>query len=210
MQNSSVSTLRQASTRLLGVLMMCALLLVGTLPMAGCNASTVAQDIVNWTPALQGAVATVDSSAALFLPADAPIFIAATAGFDAASDLLCAQAKAYLANPSAGVLAQLQAQIVVLQQQVNASLLQVVHITNPASQAHALTAIQGVGTIVSAILALVQSVSGKAALTQMASASTIKLAEVRPLMDEQRLRPIAEKYGTTVDGFYAYEARSGF
>jgi hypothetical protein len=29
-------------------------------------------------------------------------------------------------------------------------------------------------------------------------------------MDAQRLRPVAESYGTTVDGFYAYEAHAGF
>ena len=84
----------------------------------------MAQDIVNWTPALQSAVATVDSTAALLAPADAPLFAAATVGFDAASNLLMAQAKAYLANPSASALAQLQNQVVILQQQVNAALLQ--------------------------------------------------------------------------------------
>ena len=35
----------------------------------GCSGVTVAQDIVNWTPALQGAVATVDSTGALLAPA---------------------------------------------------------------------------------------------------------------------------------------------
>jgi len=52
---------------------------------SGCSGTTVAQDIVNWTPALQSAVATIDSTAALLAPADAPIFVAATVGFDAAS-----------------------------------------------------------------------------------------------------------------------------
>ena len=70
--------------------------------MQGCTATGVAQNIVNWMPALQSAVASVDSTAALLAPADAPIFTAATSGFDAASNLLVVQAKAYLANPSAG------------------------------------------------------------------------------------------------------------
>ena len=154
--------------------------------MQGCTASTVAQDIVNWTPALQSAVATVDSTAAILAPPDAPIFAAATFGFDAASNLLVAQAKAYLANPSAGLLAQLQAQIVAFQQQVNASLLQAARITNSASQQHALTVIQGVATIVSAILSLIQSVSGKTQLALMASGSHIKLAAVEPYLNPSR------------------------
>jgi hypothetical protein len=205
-----LNSLKNESTRLLGALMLCAVLVMGTLPMVGCTGSQVAQNIVNWTPALQSAVVTVDSTAALLAPADAPIFVAATVGFDAASNVLVAQAKAYLANPSAGVLAQLQTAVVIFQQQVNASLLSAAKITNPASQQHVLASINGVATIVTAMLGLVQSVSGKAAVAQMASASTIKLAEVRPYMDTQRLRPVAESYGTTLDGFYAYEAHAGF
>jgi hypothetical protein len=170
----------------LSALMLIALLI--PLPwIEGCNAATAAQDIVNWTPSLQSAVATVDSTAALLAPADAPIFAAATAGFDAGSNLLVAQAKAYLANPSASVLAKLQVQIVTLQQQVNAALLQAARIMNTASQQHALAAIQGVGTIVTAILSLVQSISSKTQVAQMASQSGIKLAAVAPYLVDSSL-----------------------
>jgi hypothetical protein len=183
------------STAKLGVWALIALLL--PLPFtAGCSGTSVAQDIVNWTPALEGAVATIDSTAALLAPADAPIFAAATAGFDTASNLLAGQAKAYLANPTAGALAQLQSQVVTFQQQVNAALLQAGRIVDPASQQHALAAIQGVGTIVSAILALVQSVSSKAAEARMAAQSSIKLAAVRPYLDGAKAaRIVAGHYG---------------
>lgn len=173
------------STAKLGAWALIALLL--PLPFdSGCSGATVAQDIVNWTPALQSAVASVDSTAALLAPADAPIFTAATSGFDAASTLLVTQAKAYLSNPSATTLAQMQAQVVALQQQVNAALLQAAHIVNPASQQHALAAIQAVGVTVNAILSLVESISSKAAVAQMAAHSTIKLAAVRPILDQDR------------------------
>jgi hypothetical protein len=168
--------------------------------LGGCSGSGVAQDIVNWTPALQSAVATVDSTAALLAPADAPLFTAATVGFDAASNLLVAQARAYLANPSASVLAQMQNQIVVFQQQVNSGLLQVAGIKNSASQQHALASIQGVATIVAAILGLVQSISSKAAVAQMANASTIKQSEVRNLLDTSNFAKIvAAHYGERVE-----------
>jgi hypothetical protein len=173
------------STTKLGALLLCALLVAGTLPMTGCSGTTIAQDIVNWTPALQTAVTTVDSTAALLAPADAPIFVAATAGFDAASNLLVAQARAYLANPSASLLAQLQTQIVAFQQQVNASLLQAAHIVNQASQAHALAAINAVATVVNSIFALIQSISSHVAVAQMAAHSTIKLAQVQPYLDNR-------------------------
>ncbi len=182
----------------LGAWMLIALLI--PLPwMQGCTTTSVAENIVNWTPALQSAVATVDSTAALLAPADAPIFTAATIGFDAASNVLVAQAKAYLANPSASVLAQLQNQIVTFQQQVNTALLQAAKIVDQKSQQHALAAIQGVGTIVTAILALVQSISTKAQVARMASDSSLKLAAVEPYLNEsQSAEVVAAHYGEPV------------
>ena len=165
------------------------LLIVLLLPLPwleGCSGVTAAQDIVNWTPALQSAVATVDSTAALLAPADAPIFSAATIGFNAASNLLVNQAKAYLASPSSGALTELQTQVATFAQQVNAALLAAGKIVNPASQQHALAAIQAVATIVTAILALVQSVSSKAAVARMAAQSSIKLAAVEPYLNNMQ------------------------
>jgi hypothetical protein len=145
-------------------------------------------------------VATVDSTAALLAPADAPVFAAATAGFDAASKLLAAQAKAYLANPTAGVLAELQSQVVAFQQQVNAALLSAARIANHTSQQHVLNAVNSVGTVVTAMLALVTSISSKTALAQMASHSTIKLATVRPWLDEDKAAVmVAGHYGEPVE-----------
>lgn len=172
----------QPSTTKLGACALIALILPLQLT-AGCNGVTVAQDIVNWTPALQNAVASVDSAVALLAPADAPILAGATAGFDAASNLLVAQARAYLASPSPSTLAALQSQIVVLQQQVNSALLQAVRIVNPNSQQHAVSAIQAVAAITSSILALIQSISSKAAIAQMAAHSPIKISTIRPYVD---------------------------
>jgi hypothetical protein len=186
------------STAKLGVWALIALLL--PLPyLGGCSQTTVARNIVNWTPALQSAVATVNSAGALLAPTDAQVFADATAGFNAASDLLSAQAKAYLANPSASTLAQMQNQVVTFQQQVNAALLQAARIVNPASQQHALETIQAVGTVVTAILALVQSVSNKAAIAQMAARSTIKMAAVQSYLNEsQAAEIVAGHYGEPV------------
>lgn len=187
-----------SSTTKLGVLALICLLL--PLPfLTGCSGVTVAQDIVNWTPTLQSAVATVNSTAALLVPADAPIFAAATAGFDAAASLLSSQAKAYLANPSPSILAQMQSQIVTFQQQVNAALLKVARIADPASQKHAISAIQAVATIVTAMLTLIQSVSTRASVAHMAARSTIKLAAVQPLLNRSNaVRMVAEHYAEPI------------
>jgi hypothetical protein len=187
------------STAKLGAWALIAILLPGAMPTMGCSKSSVAQNIVNWTPSLESAVATVDSAAALLEPADANALAKATSGFDAAADLLVTQAKAYLANPSANTLAQLQVQVVALQQQVNSALLQAARIGNPNSQQHAMTAIQAVATIVTSMLALVQSVSGNAAVAQMASQSTVKLAAVEPYLDHNAAaRQVAAHYSEPV------------
>jgi hypothetical protein len=187
------------STAKLGVWALIFLLL--PLPfVGGCSGVAVAQDIVNWTPALQSAVATVNSSAALLDPAAAPVFSAATVGFDAASNALVAQAKAYLANPSASVLALLQSQVTSFQQQVNAALLSAAKITNPNSQRHALNAINAVATVVTAMLALVQSISSKVQVAQMAAQSTVKLAAVQPYLNEDNAAVlVAAHYGQPVE-----------
>lgn len=183
------------STAKLGAWALIALLV--PLPwLQGCTEKGMAQNIVNWTPSLQSAVATVDSTAALLAPADALVFAAATSGFDAASNLLVAQAKAYLANPSASILALLQSQIVTFQQQVNASVLAAAKITNAASQQQALTSLQAVATIVTTILSLVQSISSKTQVARMAAASGVKLAAVQPYLNSARAAQIvAAHYG---------------
>lgn len=180
----------------IGCIALIALVLTGTLPAMGCSGSQVAQDIVNWTPALQGAVATVNTSAAVLDPAAAPIFMAATVGFDAASNLLVAEAKAYLANPNASVLAQLQNAVVTFQQNVNSAILSAAKIVNPTSQQQALSSINAVGTIVNSILALVEQISSKAQVTAMSAASTVKLAQVQPFLDKRMAAElVAAHYG---------------
>jgi cytochrome bd-type quinol oxidase subunit 1 len=79
-------------------------------------------------------------------------------------------------------------------------LLQAAKIVDPASQQHALAAIQAVAAIVGAILALVQSISSKAQVAQMAARSTIKLAAVQPYLDDYRAaRIVAVQYSEPLE-----------
>lgn len=184
-----------SSTAKLGCWALISLLLVGTLPMTGCT-SQVAQDIVNWTPALQAAVATTDATVELIDPAAAGVLAAATVAFDAGCQLVVAQAKAYLANPTASVLALLQQAVTTFQQSVSASVLAAAKIVNAQSQAKALTAVNGVATIVSAILALVLTISSKASTAAMAAAAGVKMSAVLPYLDrKQAARMVAAHYG---------------
>lgn len=167
-----------------GALMLCVVLISGLFS-SGCSGVTVAQDIVNWTPALQSAVATVDTAASLLAPADAPIFAAATVGFDALSNQIVAQAKAYLANPTATLLQQLQAQVITFQQSVNAGLLKLAGIKDAASQQHALAALNGVATIINTIFGLVAGIKGNT-VAAAATAKTVSLNAVMPYLDRKQ------------------------
>jgi hypothetical protein len=113
---------------------------------------------------------------------------------------LVVQAKAYLANPSASLLAQIQTQIVTFQQQVNSALMKTGRIIDPLSQKHALAAVQAVATIVSAMLALVLSISSKATVAQMAAESPIKQTSVRNYLDDSKtVATVAAHYGESLE-----------
>jgi hypothetical protein len=163
-----------ASGSKLGVWMLIALLVSSPFS-AGCGGATVAQDIVNWTPALQSAVSAVDATAAVLDPVSAPIFTAATAGFDAASNELVTQAKAYLLTPTATVLARLQVAVVTFQQTIDAAMLKAVDIGNTVALRKAQADISGVAAIVNIILGLVVSISSKPAVAKMAAAAPFKI-----------------------------------
>jgi hypothetical protein len=172
----------------LGVLALTLVLVVGMLPVAGCSGATVAQDIVNWTPALDSAASTIATIDPALLP-EAAAFIAVSQAVDT-------QAKAYLLNPTASVLAQLQTAIVTAQQQVNSALLTAARVVDTATQKHVLAVLQTYGTIVVALLGLVQSISSKAAVARMAADSPLKLAQVAPYSDrELAARIVALHYG---------------
>ncbi|MFZ1074817.1 MAG: hypothetical protein WAN50_00355 [Minisyncoccia bacterium] len=193
------STSGNSSTLKLGAWMLISLTLLGTMPIMGCTKTQVAQDIVNWTPTLIAAVNTVDTSASLLDPAAAPIFAAATVAFDAGANEVSTLAKAYLANPNATVLQQLQTAITTFQSTVNSALLSAAKITNPTSQQHAVTAINAVATIVTAMLGLVAQVSGKAAVAAMAAHTTTTLAMVAPYRNrEQSIAIVAAHYNEPV------------
>jgi hypothetical protein len=143
----------------------------------GCNGTSVAQDIVNWTPTIQSTAATVAATVSTLLPADALIVAAALAGFDGASNLVVAEAKAYLANPGASTLQLLQAAVVAFEQQINSALLSAAKIVNPGSQQLVIAALSAVGTGINAIIALIQTIKGNT-IGAAAVAVTTKLSSV--------------------------------
>lgn len=158
-----------------------ALAIAAMLPTQGCSGTSIAQDIVNWTPTVVSTANTLSSVVSSLAPADQAIIGLATAGFDAAANLLSQQAQTYLKNPSATALGQLQAQVTAFQQNVNAALLKTLQLSQ-AAQARVLVLIQALATGLTAIIALVASISKPAAKAQMQAAAVIKTSRIEPLL----------------------------
>jgi hypothetical protein len=190
-------------------------------PVLGCTQQQkidVAQEIVNWTPALTSAVDTAGGLIEVLDPPSALIVTPSLAVINALSPQVVTAAKNYLANPSQTTIQVLQALIVQLQNNVNAALLDAVKISNPNSQQKATTAINGIATIVNSLLALVQGISSKAQVAAMSRSVTVHLAEIQPLLDRRDLQRAAARISAdlqlarpaTVDRYFAYEAQAGF
>ena len=159
-----------------------------------CSGVTVAQDIVNWTPAVVATATTVGQVVASLDPSEAAVITGAVAGFTAAATLFSTQAQTYLANPTATALGHLQAQVLGFQQNVNTSLLQALKIVNTASQQRVTLAIQGLATALTAVLALISTIKGNT-LSVSAIAAPVKVSQIEPLMNRQeQIRMIAAHY----------------
>jgi hypothetical protein len=178
----------------LGAIALSSVLLFGS--MTACSGPQVAQDIVNWTPTIISTANTVASVVSSLAPQDAAVVGVAVTGFDAAAQLVSNQAQAYLANPSATTLGQLQAQVLTFQQQVNASLLAAAKITNTKSQQTVIVAIQGLATALTAVLGLISTIKGNTISPAAVTAVPVTLSQVMPLMNHQQMvAQVAEHYG---------------
>lgn len=183
-------------TQHIGAVALIVLLL--TVPFAaGCSGQSVAQDIVNWTPALQAAVGTIDAVLPILLPEVGGAAPALTAGFDTLSNEVVDQAKAYLASPNASALAALQTAITTLQESVSAATLQAVKVVNPATQKQVLADLAAVTTVVTAIVALVSSISkpSAAAIKSLQASFQPQLQTTLAMLDrDQAARTVAAHY----------------
>ena len=112
----------------------------------------------------------------------------------------------------------LQALIVQLQNNTNTALLNAAKITNPDSQRKAMTAINGISTIVNSLLALIESVSSKQQVAAMSRDVTVHLAQVRSLLDRESMQLAANRISAdlrlnrpvSVDQYFALQAQAGF
>jgi hypothetical protein len=179
----------------LGALALSALLLFATVPTVGCSGVTVAQDIVNWTPTIISAAQTIDATVATLDPANAAVILLAGTTFTAAATLVEAQAKTYLANPTATALQQLQAQALAFQSNVSTALLQAARITNSASQQKITVAINAAVTGISAILALITTIKGSTVTPASVTANSTVAAAMRLVDRHQAIALVAQHYG---------------
>lgn len=220
---------RISSTQRLGALACSLLLVAATFGAAGCTQQqkiSVAQEIVNWTPAFISTADTVNASIMALDPATIAILGPITAAVNAFGPEFQKAAQSYLANPGQTTLQVLQSLVTQIQQDTNSALLSAAKITNPASQATATRQINLLATIANTLLSLVQSISSKQQIAAMslqgptvgAIRSHIALAQVRSLLDEHSLevarlevqRDTRIARAPSVSDWFALEAQAGF
>jgi hypothetical protein len=178
----------------LGAWALIAVLTFGLMPTVGCSGTTVAQNIVNWTPVIVSTAQTVDGVVATLDPANATLITAVGVSFTAAANLVQDQAKTYLANPSLNNLQQLQAQALAFQTNVNTALLAAMKISNSSSQQKILTGLNAAVTGITAILALLQTIKGNT--VGPVTVVSPKISQVLPLIDERKsIALVAQHYG---------------
>lgn len=177
----------------LGAWALIAVLMLGIVPTVGCSGQSVAQQIVGWTPFIDSALTTLGSVAGSLAPQDSVIIDPVVTDLVTAQNLLKNQAQAYLANPTAGVLAQLQAQAVTFQQSLNSAVLTALKITNSDSQKRIIAQIQVVLTGATAVLALLQTIKGN---TLTVTTGSVTTSQVLPYLDESKsVALVAQHYG---------------
>lgn len=200
-------------------------LMVGSLMLttSGCTQAqkvSVAQEIVNWTPALTSAIDTIGGVVDTLEPGVALIVDPFVAGVNALSPQFVTAANNYLANPTQTNIQVLQGLIVQIQNSVNTSLslLQALKVSNPASQQKAILAVNGFGTIVNTLLGLIQGISSHAQVAAMSAAVTVHLATVQGVLDRKAMELASERVAkdlwwvpqVSADRFLSYEAKAGF
>lgn len=182
-----------------------AALIAATLLVTGCTPAQqqttvqVVSRIDAYMPTVINAADTVAATVSMLLPADALLIQVSDTAFDTAAATLAALCKSYLANPSANVLAQIQTAIDTLQQQVSAATLKAVGIKDAQSQQLAIAALKGLLTAVSFVFGLISQTQTTAQLIQLRDENRIRLATIRPYLDEPQLRQLARADGYDYD-----------
>lgn len=171
---------------------------VSSTVLSGCNGTSIAQDIVNWTPALESTAATAAATAEILVPPDVALGIGAVLlAFNTAANLVVAEAKAYLANPGQSLLQALQTGVVTFQQNVSSALLTAAKIVDPKSQQIVMAALNGVATVINSIFALILQIKGNT-MAAMSNAKTVTLNQVdgvlTPTQRFEQSKIIADHY----------------
>jgi hypothetical protein len=186
-----------------------AILLIACLVMTGCTPAQqqttlqVVTEINTHIPEVVAAAGTVAATVSALLPTDAAIIGVADTAFTAAAGTLQALTAAYIKNPTASVLAQIQTAITTLEATINTATLNATGIKDTTTQQIVLAALKGLLTVVTVVFALIAPTLTTAQLVDLRNQGTIHLARVRPYMDEQVLQREAKVRGVNLNHEFA-------
>jgi hypothetical protein len=183
---------------MIAAVMCCCMVALGCTPAQKQTTLEVITAINAKMPEITAAADTVAATVAALAPSEAALIAVGDVAFDTASKTLQALTASYLANPSATVLAQIQAAINTLESNINTATLNAVGIKNTVNQQLAIAALKGLLTVVTIAFGLISSTESVTQLQQLRETDTIHLAEMRQrkLFDENKLRDEAVAQGS--------------
>jgi hypothetical protein len=189
--------------------LICAVTLTGCTPAQQQTTLQIVTEINTHIPEVVAGAQTVAATISALVPADAAVIGVADTAFTTGADLLQALTASYLKNPTASVLAQIQAAITTLEGQINTATLNATGIKNVALQNTVLAALKGLLTVVTVVFGLLAPTLTTAQLVQLREKNTIHLAKLRPYMDQRVLQQEADAQGVDLNRAFRLATAAG-
>jgi hypothetical protein len=200
----------------LAVAAMCGSVLVSSCLVEGCTPAQkqttlqVVTAINQHIPEVVAAADTVAATVELLDPASAALLSVGDATFDTLAKTLQVLTAAYIANPNASTLQQIQTAINTLESNINTATLNAVGIKDVESQRLAVAALHGLLTVVTIVFGMIAPTESVTMLYQLRSTGTIHLAQVRPYMDAGELAAAGKADGVDVNEMFKTAEAFGF
>jgi hypothetical protein len=190
--------------------LICAIAMTGCTPAQQQTTVQVVTEINTHIPEVVAAAGTVAATVSALVPTDAAIIGIADTAFTAGATTLQALTAAYLKNPTASVLAQIQSAITTLESQINTATLNAVGIKDTVVENAVLAALKGLLTVVTVVFALIAPTLSTAQLMSIRESDTIHLAKLRPYMDQRVLQQEADAQGIDLNKAFRHATAAGF
>jgi hypothetical protein len=192
------------------MLVLCVPMFTGCTPAQQQTTLQIVTAINGKIPEIVAGADTVAATIEMLAPSDAALIATCDVGFDTLAKSLQAMTAAYIANPSATTLQQIQSALNALIGSITTATLNVDGIKDPESLRLAKAALSQFSTAVTFAFALIAPTESHAALLELQRTHAIQVAVLRRNLDEPKLRRDLAAQGVDLDRAMAQAEAAGF